>query len=123
MINDFNTLFQRSWFGPFPAPGVPVGAEERPLRHGRVYDKGPFDGLKTASMWAWRMSAIPPVNRGLLGQVRLAQAPCPPGQVGYMAKDGLKCTAAPSGMISQYGQAPVPNRRTFEVGPWWGQRA
>lgn len=118
MVSDFNTVFGRAWFGPFGIPRLPV--RERHGHASPVYDIGPLDGLKTASMWAHQMTA-----RAHMGNARLAQnpQPCPPGQVGYQTPGGIKCTAAPSQMINAYGTNPaVPNRRTFEVGPWWANK-
>jgi len=118
MVTDFNSVFARGWFGPFIPP---VNPEKKRMRiHGGspIYDKGPMDGLKTTLIWASRMSARPPGDLVTMGQNN--PAPCPPGQVGYMGPDGVRCTSAPSGMIDPYGRAStIPGLRTFEAGPWW----
>lgn len=120
MVTDFNSVFSRGWFGPFIPP---VNPERRPVRvqgGSPIYDQGPMDGLKATLIWASRMSARPPGDLVTLGQ----SAPCPPGQVGYMGPDGVRCTSAPSGMIDPYGRAStVPGLRTFEAGPWYGGNA
>lgn len=105
---DHNTIFQKMWFGPFGISKTHPEAET-PRHASPVYDKGPLDGLRTASMWAWQMSAIPP----RMGQ---QQALCPPGQIPYGPPGRVQCAQA-----GAFASSPtsVPSRRTFEVGPWW----
>jgi hypothetical protein len=104
---DRNTIFQKTWFGPFGISKAHPEVET-PRHASPVYDVGPLDGLRTASMWAWQMSALPP----RMGQ----QALCPPGQIPYGPPGRVQCTQA-----GAFASSPtsVPNRRTFEVGPWW----
>lgn len=106
MRDMINVLFQQAWFGPFGLPKI-YPTDERecrkiigPMGHpvyqdpecyepaGEVYDIGPFDGLKTSSMWAQRFAQIPIVNYAQ-ARPRMADSLKQP--------DGLMC---PLGMVS-----------------------
>lgn len=59
----WDSLFQAAWFGPFSIPNPYYGNEDEEYDPpGPVYNYGPFDGLKTASMQAQWFSQIPIMN-------------------------------------------------------------
>lgn len=56
----WDSLFQAAWFGPFAIPNPYYGNEDEEMDHpGLVYNDGPLDGLKTASMQAQWFSQLP----------------------------------------------------------------
>lgn len=157
MIDMLNVAFQQAWFGPFALPeiyptdkekcpkiigpmGMPVYQDPECYKPvGEVYDVGPFDGLKTTSMWAQRMAQIPIVNYaqarpGMAGREKLGEPVfCRPGfmPVPTGVPGQSKCVpwSAPSGMI---GPSPfqavgsvvppsyTPNQVTYPVTAFWG---
>lgn len=132
MRDMMNVAFQQAWFGPFSIPqrtppncdmiigpmGHPVYQNPECYEHaGAVYDVGPFDGLRTTSMWAQRMAQIPLINyaqaRPRIGMGQLEDL-CPPGFMPVSSGvPGVpsKCVrwSPPSGMI---GPQPVPTVNT-----------
>lgn len=149
MRDMMNVAFQNAWFGPFALPdAVPkcqkiIGPMGHPVYQdpecyepaGAVYDMGPFDGLKTTSMWAQRMAQRPIVNYAqgrpaMMGEATL----CPPGTMPVSSGvpgQPSKCVpwSPPSGMIgpqpvltvnSQVPPSYTPNQITYPVKAFYG---
>lgn len=78
MRDMWNVAFQRNWFGPFSLPDLfpPQDEEEHA---GVVYDVGPLDGLKTASMWAQQFAQFPVMNYAQARPAMGAPVFCRPG--------------------------------------------
>lgn len=152
-MNDmWNVLMQQAWFGPFSLPEIYPTDKKKcnkiigPMGHpvyqdpecyepaGPVYDIGPFDGLRTSSMWAQRMAQIPIVNwaqaRPAMAGPKMGdeeQEECPLGyhsvSTGEVGK--IKCVPgiAPSGMLGPGSQVPPsygPNQITYPVKAFYG---
>lgn len=144
-----NVLFQQAWFGPFGLPKI-YPTDERecpkiigPMGHpvyadpecyepaGAVYDVGPFDGLKTTSMWAQRFAQIPIVNYAQ-ARPRMASSlkpvdeeMCPLGTVSVATgKPGeyvCKSSIPTSTMIGPGTQVPPsygPNQLSYPLPPF-----
>lgn len=135
-----NVAFQNAWFGPFalPNPYTTDPDDEEKLHPGVVYNLGPLDGLREASMHAQWFAQIPIIN---YAQARMAgpgrmtnEKPvfCKPG---YMpvptdVPGQSKCVffSPPSGMMTGEGPGMVGNMappgypalRTFPVKPFYG---
>jgi hypothetical protein len=138
MRDMMNVAFQDAWFGPFVIPNVYAGMGPEQLPVGVVYEDGPMDGLREASMHAQWFSQIPVVNAfqarwtGYKSMAGDGPVFCPPGQV--PAPTGVpgesKCIdwSAPSAMITGMGPNTVsktqppnwPTKRTFPVSPFYG---
>lgn len=125
-----NEIFQRGWFGTFA--GQPMVAPPRPRRAcdvGEVYDIGPFDGLRSTSIWAQHMAQMPLVNYAqqpvivlLAGHRKMGAQPvfCEAGHIpvptGVPGQSRCVPYSPPSGMIGPHRAV-----RTFPVGPYYGQ--
>lgn len=155
MMDMWNTLFQKAWFGPFSLPEIyPTDKREcrkiiGPMGHpvyadpecyepaGPVYDIGPFDGLKTTSMWAQRFAQIPIVNyaqaRPVMGGSMGETTFCPPGTMpvptGVPGQSKCVPWSPPSAMISPQPTGVVgstvpgsatPNQITYPVRAFYG---
>lgn len=144
MRDMINVAFQNAWFGPFSIPmrtppscekiigpmGHPVYQDPACDEHaGPVYDVGPFDGLRTTSMWAQRMAQIPIINYAqarpaMMGEVKF----CPPGTMPVPSKvpgEPSVCVpwSPPSGMLGPGSQVPpsyTPNQITYPVTAFYG---
>lgn len=139
-MNDWNSLFQNAWFGPFTIPNVYTKPPPPPPHPGEVYNYGPMDGLIEASMHAQWFSQIPVVNAfqrrmGTSGAgAEMGEKPvfCPPGyvpvQTGVPGQSKCIPWSAPSAMITGSGPNTVsktvppswPTARTFPVRPFYG---
>lgn len=160
MMDMWNVLFQNAWFGPFALPQIyPTDKREcrkiiGPMGHpvyadpecyepvGEVYDIGPFDGLKTTSMWAQRFAQIPIVNyaqaRPRMAAISMddeEKAYCPPGTMpvstGVAGESRCVPWIQPSAMISPVQTGAVgsmvppsstPKQITYPVSGFWGNR-
>lgn len=153
MRDMMNVAFQNSWFGPFALPNsVPkcqkiVGPMGHPVYQdpecyepaGEVYDDGPFDGLRTTSMWAQRFAQIPIVNyaqaRPVMSGRQMGETEfCPPGTMPVSSGvpgEPSKCVpwSPPSTMIgpqptltvnSQVPPSYTPNQITYPVKAFYG---
>lgn len=149
MRDMMNVLFQQAWFGPFALPKI-YPTDERecpkiigPMGHpvymdpecyepvGEVYDIGPFDGLRTTSMWAQRFAQIPIVNyaqarpRMAAGLSKEDSLPCPLGTVSvstgkpgeYVCKPALS-TSTMLGPQTQVPASYTPNQLTYPLRPF-----
>jgi hypothetical protein len=146
MRDMINVAFQNAWFGPFSIPmrtppncnkivgpmGHPVYQDPACDEHaGAVYDSGPFDGLRTTSMWAQQMAQIPIINYAQarprisgLGETKF----CPPGTMPVPSSvpgQPSICVpwSPPSGMLGPGSQVPPsygPNQITYPVTAFYG---
>jgi hypothetical protein len=147
MRDMMNVAFQNAWFGPFVLPntvpkcqkiigpmGHPVYQDPECEEHaGAVYDDGPFDGLRTTSMWAQRFAQMPIVNyaqaRPNMAGPRMGQEPvfCEPGFVpmptGVPGQSRCVQWSPPSSMLGPGSQVPPsygPNQLTYPVKAFYG---
>lgn len=132
----WNVAMQRGWFGPFSIPPIyPPYFGEEEEHAGEVYDIGPFDGLRTASMWAQRFAQIPIVNYAQARPAFMGAAPvfCEPGFVpvptGIPGKSRCVRWSPPSTMIGPQPRGGVgqvippsytPQQFTYPVKAFWG---
>lgn len=122
MRDMLNVAFQNAWFGPYMIPNVYVGNGPEELPAGPVYNDGPMDGLKEASMHAQWFAQIPVVSAY---QARLAGGlvpPCPVGQMALNDRGTVRCVKADpaSAMIAAQGVVNSVPQRTFPVSPFYG---
>lgn len=139
MRDMLNVAFQNAWFGPFTIPNLFPKPEEEE-HAGDVYDIGPFDGLRTSSMWAQQFAQIPIVNyaqaRPNMGARNMGEPVfCKPGfrPVPTGVPGQSKCVAwsPPSNMIGPQVTPTVgemvppsytPNQFTYPVTAFFGWR-
>lgn len=148
MRDMMNVAFQQAWFGPFSVPmRTPPDCKKivGPMGHpvyqdpecyepaGNVYDIGPFDGLRSSSMWAQSFSQIPIVNyaqaRPVMAGPELGLDPvfCGPGEIpiptGVPGQSRCVKWSAPSAMIGPTTQVPgsyTQNQITYPVKAFYG---
>lgn len=147
MRDMMNVAFQQAWFGPFALPDMApkcrkiIGPMGHPVYEdpecyepvGEVYDAGPFDGLRTTSMWAQRMAQMPIVNyaqaRVRMEGPGLGQEPvfCEPGYMpvptGVPGQSKCVMWSPPSSMLGPTAQVPAsygPNQITYPVKAFYG---
>lgn len=122
MRDMINVAFQNAWFGPYMIPNVYVGDGPEELPAGPVYNYGPMDGLKEASMHAQWFAQIPVVSafQARLAGRQLSQG-CPVGYVALNDRGNVMCVPAQMASAMLTG-APVviATKRTFPVSPFYG---